>query len=364
MPGVMLLSLYYGYKITALGVLFQEVSRLKKHFAFSFFLCVFLWHASSDCWAQSPREGFITAPDSVRLFYKVVGSGAETLVAVHGGPGNSLTSILPDLEPLSKNRTVIYYDQRGGGRSDLVKDEEKLSIRKHIEDLETVRQFFKLDKMALLGNSWGGLLIAYYAVAHPNRVERLILHSSAPPTKVLLSDMDDELQRRLKRLYTDEQLKRLSAVANMQNWLKSPDPRAVCREMWQTLFPVYVAKVNNDNLIKGDVCSGPEDTVRRQRMVMGQIWRSLGDYNLLPSLSVVKAPVLVIHGVADPIPVASSEAWTRTLPNARLLIINGAGHMPQFEQPEVFFKAVETFLNGDFPSEATKVQTSTEKSGR
>jgi proline iminopeptidase len=111
---------------------------------------------------------------------------AETLVAVHGGPGNSLNSILPDLEPLAKNRTVIYYDQRGGGRSDLIKDDKKLSIQKHVEDLETVRQFFKLDKMTLLGNSWGGLLIAYYAVAHPDRVERLILHDSAPPTKSLI----------------------------------------------------------------------------------------------------------------------------------------------------------------------------------
>lgn len=334
---------------------------MKKYFAFTFFLYVFLWQASSDCLAQSPREGYITAPDGVRLFYKVVGSGPETLVAVHGGPGNSLNSILPDLEPLAKNRTVIYYDQRGGGRSDLIKDGKKLSIQKHIEDLETVRQFFRLDKMTLLGNSWGGLLIAYYAVAHPDRVGRLILHDSAPPTKVLLSEMDDELQRRLKRLYTDEELKSVSAAVSMESWLKSPDPRAVCRKMWQTLFPAYVAKVDSDKLIKGDVCSGPEDAVRRQRMVMDQIWRSLGDYNLLPSLGVVKAPVLVIQGEADPIPIAASEAWASTLPNARLLIINGAGHMPQFEQPEVFFKAVETFLKGDFPPDAKKVPTSTGK---
>ena len=76
---------------------------------------IFLWQTSGDCLAQSPREDYITTPDGVRLFYKVVGSGAETLVAVHGGPGNSLNSILPDLEPLAKNRTVIYYDQRGTG---------------------------------------------------------------------------------------------------------------------------------------------------------------------------------------------------------------------------------------------------------
>jgi pimeloyl-ACP methyl ester carboxylesterase len=82
---------------------------------------------------------------------------------------------------------------------------------------------------------------------------------------------------------------------------------------------------------------------------------------LLPSLSVVKAPVLVVHGAADVIPVKSSEAWASAMPNARLLIINGAGHMPQFEQPEIFFKAVETFLKGDFPPDAKKLPTSTEK---
>jgi proline iminopeptidase len=154
-----------------------------------------LWQASGNCRAQSPREGYITAPDGVRLFYRTVGSAAEILVAVHGGPGNSLNSILPDLEPLAKNRTVIYYDQRGGGSSELVKDPEKLSIRKHIEDLETVRKFFKLEKMTLLGNSWGGLLIGYYAAAHPDRVERMVFHAPASPSKVLLSEMGSEIRR-------------------------------------------------------------------------------------------------------------------------------------------------------------------------
>src|ERR671919_1921913 len=111
---------------------------MKKYLVFTLFLLVFLWQASGNRAAQQPpNEGFITTSDGVRLFYKIVGSGAETLVAVHGGPGNSLTSILPDLEPLAKNRRVIYYDQRGNGRSDLMDDDdEKLSMTKHIQDLE------------------------------------------------------------------------------------------------------------------------------------------------------------------------------------------------------------------------------------
>ena len=335
---------------------------MKKYFAFTFLLWVFLWQASVDCPAQSSREGYITASDGVRLFYKTVGSGAETLVAVHGGPGNSLTSILPDLEPLAKNRTVIYYDQRGSGRSDLIKDGEKLSISKHIEDLETVRQFFKLDKITLLGNSWGGLLIGYYAAAHPDRVERLIFHSPAPPTNVLLSEMQSEVQRRLNRQYTDEQRKRLGTISTPESFLKAPDPLAICREFYYTVLSVYVFKLESMKLFKGDVCSGSEESIRRQRIVNHQIWRSLGDFNLLPSLGVVKAPVLVVHGTADVIPVKASEAWAGAMPNARLFLIEKAGHMPQFEQPEIFFKAVETFLKGDFPAEAKKIQTSTEKS--
>ena len=336
---------------------------MKKYLVFTLFLFVFLWPSAGNCAAQpSPDEGFITTSDNVRLFYKTVGSGAETLVAVHGGPGNSFTSILPDLEPLAKNRRVIYYDQRGNGRSDLIKDDEKLSITKHIQDLETVRTHFKLDKMTLLGNSWGGLLIGYYAAAHPDRVERLIFHCPASPTKVLLSEMGSEIQRRMDRQYNDEQRKRFRAVANLQNWLKARDPRGLCREFYNTLLAVYVFKPESMKLFKGDVCSGSEDAVRNQQLVNHLIWLSLGDFNLLPSLSIVRAPVLVIHGTADVIPVKSSEAWAGAMPNARLLLIKESGHIPQIEQPEIFFKAVETFLGGNFPAEAKKVETSTKKS--
>ncbi len=139
--------------------------------------------------AQDPAEGYIVTPDKVRIFYKIVGSGPETLVMVHGGPANSLESIRPDMEPLAKGRRVIYYDQRGNGRSDLVKDADELGYEKHVADLDALRKHFKLEKMSLFGNSWGGLLISLYAIAHPERVERLVLDSSAPPMKEFMDVM-------------------------------------------------------------------------------------------------------------------------------------------------------------------------------
>ena len=331
---------------------------MKRLAAFLFLLSISLSQGARGCPAQQqqqPREGYVRTADGVRLFYRVVGDGPETLVAVHGGPGNTFESILADLEPLAKGRRVIYYDQRGGGRSDLIRDRNKLAVSKHVADLEAVRSFFKLERMTLLGNSWGGMLVAYYAAAHPERVERMILHSPGEPTRAFAVEAVEEMQSRIDQRYDAARRKRFAFVANPQTWVKASDPRAVCREFFEMLLPIYVSRPESARLLKGDVCSGSEEAVRYQQVVNTHIINSLGDWDVLPALGVVKAPVLVIHGAADPIPVESSEAWARAFPNAQLLLIEGAGHIPQVERPDIFFGAVEAFLKGNPVPGAKKI---------
>ncbi|MEO6654549.1 MAG: alpha/beta hydrolase [Pyrinomonadaceae bacterium] len=308
--------------------------------------------------AQEPAEGYIVTPDKVRIFYKIVGQGTETLVVVHGGPGNSLESVRPDFEPLAKNRRVIYYDQRGQGRSELVKDPKKLGYKQYVTDLEAVRVHFKLEKMTLIGNSWGGLMESLYAVEHPDRIERMILDSPAGPTRGFLIDMEDEISRRMAKIYTPEQIERSYADRKADRWRKAKDPIAFCHEVYMTILRVYTYSQTLDGNFKGDVCAGGPDSVRQQPITRDYIWKSLGDYDLMPKLGVVKAPVLVIHGAADVIPIRSSEAWAAGYPNARLLVIPKAGHISQVEAPEIFFPAIETFLKGNFPAEAKKVERS------
>ncbi len=324
--------------------------------AFLGLLLLLLLQAAGARPAAQPREGYVVTADGVRLFYRVVGEGPETLVAVHGGPGNSFESILADLEPLAKGRRVIYYDQRGNGRSDLITDPARLAVSKHVEDLEAVRAYFKLDRMTLLGNSWGGLLVGYYAAAHPGRVARMVLHCPAAPTRALAVEMVEEIQSRIDQRYTPAERKRFAFVADTQNWLKAEDPRPLCREFYQTLLAVYLSKPEAWKRFKGDVCAGPAAAVRRQQVVNQQINNSLGDWNLTSAVGAVKAPVLVVHGEDDVIPYESSEAWARAYPEARLLLVKDAGHVPQIEQPEVFFAAVETFLRGDWPAAAKRLQ--------
>lgn len=333
---------------------------MKKVIALTFIFAACGWQTATACRAQAAREGYVRTADGVRLFYKIVGDGPETLVAVHGGPGNTLESILNDLEPLAKNGRVIYYDQRGNGRSDLIKEGARLAIEKHVADLEAVRQFFKLDKMTLLGNSWGGMLISFYAVEHPDRVARMILHNPGEPTKAFAMEAVDEINARLSR-YKGERAKRYAFVSNPQNWVKSKDPRAMCREWFGMLAPTYVAKDESLARFKGDVCAGPEEAVRYQQVVNMQVWGTMGEWNLLPRLGVVKAPVLIIHGEVDPIPVESSEAWAQGFPNARLLVVKDSGHLSHVEQPEIFFGAVETFLRGGWPREAKTLPSPSQK---
>jgi proline iminopeptidase len=124
--------------------------------------------------ATPGREGYVTTSDSARLFYRVVGRGADTLIALHGGPGVDLESIAGDFASLGDRHVVIFYDQRGAGRSDLPKDTTRLVVSRQIADLDDVRRHFKLEQVALVAHSYGPLLAASYALAHPSAVSKMV----------------------------------------------------------------------------------------------------------------------------------------------------------------------------------------------
>ena len=296
------------------------------------------------------REGYITADDGTKLFYKIEGTGPQILVVVHGGPGGSLESVRPDFARLAQGRTVIYYDQRGNGRSDLIDDEERVGLKYQIADLDAVRRHFKLEKMALLGNSWGGFLISAYAAAHPDRIERLILDAPAPPRIEQLAQMANDLNRRVEQRVSETEHRRIGRLYRI--WHESDDPITACRAFYGAIMLAFSFDPRRVPPHKGELCAGDTEAVRRQQLVNQAIWRSIGEFDYRPAVGVVKAPVLVIHGVADSIPLQGSEDWAKSYPNARLLLIEGTGHLAHLEQPDAFFTAVDQFLAGDWPSAA------------
>ena len=112
------------------------------------------------------------------LFVRRIGSGPPTVV-LHGGPGAHHDYLLPGFDALAVGRELIYYDQRGGGRSSVPRD-VPVGWTEQVADLEALRERWSLDRLTLAGYSWGALLALLYALGHPERVQRLALVSPAP----------------------------------------------------------------------------------------------------------------------------------------------------------------------------------------
>src|SRR3989440_7743292 len=136
--------------------------------------------------------------NGVRLYTRRVGQGPPVVV-LHGGPGAHHDYLLPQYDHLAEGgRALLYYDQRGGGRSPVPRD-VPVGWREHVADLETLRAHWELDRLTLLGYSWGGLLAVLYALEHPDRIARLALVSSAPVTAAWRDEFERRLAARMAR---------------------------------------------------------------------------------------------------------------------------------------------------------------------
>ena len=117
---------------------------------------------------SAPQGEYVTTEDGVRLHYHVVGSGSPVVIV----PGGLFLE--RDFAHLAHGRTIVFYDMRGRGRSDRVKDSTRISIGHDVRDLEAVRQKIGAERVALIGWSYLGMMVMRYAAEHPDRVGRVI----------------------------------------------------------------------------------------------------------------------------------------------------------------------------------------------
>jgi proline iminopeptidase len=299
-------------------------------------------------------EGYFRGADGVRLFYRRVGTGESTIVFLHGGPGLGINDGGYDMEPLARGRTLLMYDQRGSGRSEIVSDPNLLTVDYQIRDLEEFRKHFKLERMSLVGLSWGAGLATLYASHYPERVERLLLVSPMPPAR---TPYWQQRTAKINSLIGPEKAGRLREI--IQLLPKSPDSESValCREAFNiSSQPYFVEPPPNQiklvrrraALIRERVevmCDAPPAALRDRFVIVFAVFDSLGDWNFVPLLNKIKSPALVVEGENSDVPLDATRAWATALPNGRLLLIPNAGHVHFIEQPKLFFAAANQFLN-------------------
>jgi proline iminopeptidase len=283
-----------------------------------------------------PRASGFTSTTQIPLYWAMYGpEGAPRLLVLHGGPGAHHDYLLPQMLQLADSYELIFYDQRGGGRSK-TDDRTPITWRTHVEDLDHVIGELGLDPVIIVGYSWGGLLAILYAIEAAagrtrHRPTRLVLIDPAPVTRAYREDFEREFLRR----QSDAAVGKLRADL-ASSGLRERDPDAYR----QRAFELSVAGYFADPAATHDLTP-----FRVTGRVQQSVWESLGQYNLLApgQLDSIVVPTLIVHGRQDPIPLASSEAAANAM-GAQLVVIENAGHVPYVEQPQALFTAVRDFL--------------------
>lgn len=300
---------------------------------------------STDETAQrdlTATEAFAVTDDSVRLWYRVVGSGSETVLVpnalFHG----------TQLDSLARNRRLVLFDTRGRGRSDTV-PAAKVSLSHNLRDFETIRRAVGAERVALIGWSGMGMEMFVYALRNPGRVTRLVQLAPVAARWVPYS----------QQMFVDRQRRTDTAAVRLLNERQArgefaTDPAALCREQARLFNPPTFGDTSLVRLAP-DVCVNPTEWPERLGAFFGAFFPSIDGFNWRDSLAAVTVPRLVIHGELDNTPLVGNEEWVAGQPNARFLVIPGAGHWPHYERPALTIPAIARFLDGAWPENAVEL---------
>ena len=269
----------------------------------------------------------------VTIWYEVRGSGSGTpLLIANGGPGmdHSYLHCSDAWDRLAQGRKVIYYDQRGNGRSGAIDDSVPCGVAEQIADLDALRAHLGLERVDLLGHSWGGYLVMAYAARHPEHIAHLIIADSAAPkindTAFLFRQIYPEVTAREDALQFDVEL---------------GDPEAITADLREYFRMIYVSP----EVLAAEMARFP--TFVFTQKINKKVWQDATRFDLNPELPGFKMPTLVVTGRYD-FNVAPSIAWGihRAIPGSQFAVFEKSGHLPFCEEPDAFVKRVGAFLGG------------------
>ena len=249
---------------------------------------------------------FIKSKDQTDIFIEEKGTGKPVII-ISGGPGLNPNYVYPIHENLSANFRSVILHQRGTGKTVMAKiDSTTMSLEKYVEDLEALRVKLKVEKLILIGQSWGGMLSMEYCSRYPDKVEKLVLVGSGSPSMNFANYFSDNINFRLhaedlaekpglKRIWPGYFFDRESALASKA--------------------AIDFTKINGqpgiNSLLVGDYAAK-----EKQRMA---------------NLKKYKGPAYIIQGYQDPVGFAAYEIKA-VIPQAELLFVKQSGHMPWFEK--------------------------------
>lgn len=280
--------------------------------------------------AQTVSTGIVHTPD-VDLAYDMEGSDITLppVVAVNGGPGLTHAYMVRNnlWTRLSEHRKVVFYDQRGNGRSTRVALNAPQTVEAQVADLEALRIALRAETIDLVGDSFGGLIVLAYTLAYPSHVRHLIVSDGLPGSKAIVHPLPD--------VFPD-----LEAQEDASS-KRVPESKAT----QDRAFRVHIRECFYSPE-KADQYLANFRDLGLNAVVNEKVSSATRDLDLTPQLPYIKVPTLILTGRFD-MNVAPVTAWrmAHAIPGAQLGIFEHSGHLPSYEEPEEYLKRIVDFLS-------------------
>jgi proline-specific peptidase len=272
-------------------------------------------------------------------WYTIVGEGEEPgkapLLLLHGGPGGAHDYMESMGELARGGRRVIMYDQLGCGKSPVPSNPDMWTVELFVEEVDVVRQALGLERLHILGQSWGGMLGMEYALTQPEGVESLIICDSpgrmdlwVEEANRLRADLPSDVQETLLK---HEQAGTTDDPAYEEACLVFYN-RHVCRVPWSDSVSRSFAQMPNEVYL---TMNGPSEF---------HCIGTLRTWDVTPRLGEITIPTLVISGRYDEATPKISKEVSDAIPGAEWVLFEESSHMPHEEEPERFRQVVGDFL--------------------
>jgi proline iminopeptidase len=251
------------------------------------------------------------------------------LFLLHGGPGGDHASFKTQVAELRDVAQLVYIDHRGSGRS-RTSDPATCTLEQNVRDVEALRQYLGIDRISVLGSSYGGMVAQGYAIEFPEPLDKLILAVTAPSYRFM-----EESQEILERRGTAEQ-KRVCQWL----WNASFENEEQLQEYYRIMGPMYSVQFDEEKHEQG--WQRGIRNFQQLNLGFGSFLRTFDFIEQLPSIT---CPTLVLAGAHDWIcPPSQSELIAAKIPGAKLELFADSSHMLAQDEPERFLQVVRQFL--------------------
>ncbi|MEM3795055.1 MAG: alpha/beta fold hydrolase [Thermoprotei archaeon] len=249
---------------------------------------------------------------------------------LHGGPGMDHTYLLPWLKPLEKVGQMVFIDHRSTGLSEEQTCAESWTIEQFADDVEALRKYLGLNKINLLGSSFGGMWSLVYAVRYPYNVGKIVLVDTAASWDTWSDAQkiaDEKANEAQKKIMRDVFEGRVRTKEEQKKW-------------WEVMLPLYFYRY--DEKLGSELIARSKGSPILAAQMFKEI---IPKYDVRDKLWRITSPTLIIVGRHDWItPLSQAEEIHRLIPNSKLVIFERSGHMPFIEENERFEQIVGEFL--------------------